>query len=98
MKPRGPCILALVAVGLVGCARVASSEATQAPAGAAQAIATIHTRKCGSCHVAPEPRSRKRGALDVALGRHKNRVHLTPAQWAAMSDYLARSDESAARE
>ena len=91
-------IIVLVAVGLVGCARVASSEATHAPADAVQAIAAIHTRKSGTCHATPEPRSRKRGALEVALGRHKNRVHLTPAQWAAMSDYLARPDESAARE
>lgn len=48
--------------------------------------------------MAPEPRSRARAQLDAALGRHKNRVHLTPAQWAAMMDYLAMSDGSTLRQ
>ena len=48
--------------------------------------------------MAPEPKSRTRTQLDTALGRHKNRVHLTPAQWAAMIDYLAASDGSTSRQ
>jgi hypothetical protein len=92
---RAPRVLALAAVGLLGCAGVASRDATHAP-GDVAAIAGIHAHKCGSCHVAPEPKSRTRDHLDAALVRHKNRVHLTPAQWAAMIDYLAASDGSTA--
>jgi hypothetical protein len=90
MSLRAPLTVALVAVGLVGCAPVASSEATHAPADVAT-IAAIHAHKCGSCHIAPEPKSRTREQVDAALGRHQKRVRLTHAQWAAMSDYLAAS-------
>ena len=51
--------------------------------------AAIHRRKCGACHVRPEPGTRTRAHLEDAFTRHQRRVHLTPEQWSAMVDYLA---------
>ena len=84
-------VFALVAIGLVGCGGAASSEKTRA-ASDVVGIASIHARKCGTCHVAPEPKSRVPEQLHSALARHKNRVHLTAAEWAAMMNYLAASN------
>ena len=84
--------LAFATVVLFGCAGFAAGDGTHAPEDTRPAIAAIHARKCGSCHTPPEPKSRTRVELDAALGRHKNRVRLTPAQWALMIDYLAASD------
>ena len=50
-------------------------------------IASLHRARCGACHVRVEPGTRTRDA--AALGRHRKRVHLTEAQWAALIDYLA---------
>jgi len=96
MRLRAFCFVGLVAVELLGCAPLASSEPTHATADAAT-IAAIHARRCGSCHVAPAPKSRTREQVDAAVERHQKRVRLTPAQWAAMSDYLTGPDGSTAR-
>jgi hypothetical protein len=93
MRSRYTCVFVLA--GLFGCAGFASSEGSHAPADRG-AIAAIHARKCGSCHMAPQPKSHTREQLDLALGRHKSRVKLTTAQWAAMIDYLAAPDGSTA--
>jgi hypothetical protein len=85
--------LAFATVMLLGCAGFAKGDGPHAPEDTRlRAIAAIHARKCGSCHTPPEPKSRTRVELDAALGRHKNRVRLTPAQWAIMMDYLTASD------
>jgi hypothetical protein len=97
MTIRAPPRFAFLAMGLLGCGGTAANRETNAP-GDTRAIAAIHAKKCGTCHMAPEPKSRTRAQLDAALGRHRNRVHLTPAQWAAMIDYLAASDGSTSRQ
>jgi ABC-type uncharacterized transport system auxiliary subunit len=97
MSARSACVAASLAMSLFGCASDTSSEKSRAPSDET-AIAAVHTRKCGSCHVPPSPKSRAREGLDAVFSRHKNRVHLTPAQWAAMLDYLAASDGSTSRQ
>jgi hypothetical protein len=62
------------------------------------AIATVHTSKCGSCHAPPAPKTRTRDHLEEALSRHKRRVHLTREEWAAMVDYLAMPEGNTARQ
>ena len=52
-------------------------------------IDELHRARCGKCHVRVEPGGRTRDALNVALSRHRNRVHLTEAEWGALIDYLA---------
>jgi hypothetical protein len=52
-------------------------------------VAAIHKRKCGACHVLPEPGSRTREHLEDAFTRHQRRVHLTADEWSAMVDYMA---------
>jgi hypothetical protein len=92
MTVRGLPPLAFATVVLLGCAGFAAGDGTRAPEDTRPAIAAIHAKKCWSCHMPPEPKSRTRMELDAALGRHKNRVRLTPAQWAIMIDYLTSSD------
>ena len=42
---------------------------SSAPATAAtREIASVHTRKCGSCHTAPEPKTRDRAHLEARPG------------------------------
>jgi hypothetical protein len=79
-----------IAITLVLAAAAVACNAPEAqvPDGA-RAVATVHTAKCGNCHVPPEPRSRTRAHLEDAFTRHKTRVHLSDDQWAAMVDYLA---------
>ena len=59
------------------------------PPNTAPAIATTISARCGTCHRAPQPDSRPREALGVALSRHHKRVRLTEDQWQAVLDYLA---------
>ena len=97
MITRGACVAAFLAMGLFDCAGDNSNEKLRAPT-EETAIAAIHTRKCGSCHAPPSPKSRAREELDAAFSRHKNRVQLTPAQWDAMLNYLATSAGSTSRQ
>jgi hypothetical protein len=53
-------------------------------------IVVLRAQKCGSCHALPEPKSHTRADLEGASLRHKNRVRLTPSQWARLIDYLAK--------
>jgi hypothetical protein len=61
------------------------------------AIASIHARKCASCHMPPEPQSRTRSEVVSARMRHRNRVRLTDEEWDAMTDHLAIPDGTAVR-
>jgi hypothetical protein len=91
--------LALMPV-LSACA--ASTPNGETPAGGRVAtaehfdVAETHAHKCGRCHAPPEPKTRTREHLTDAFGRHQKRLHLTPAQWAAMVDYLEAPDASTA--
>ena len=67
---------------LTGCAQ-------QPAAPDAPPIASLHTTRCGHCHVPPEPKTRSRAELETAFGRHKSRVHLSQDEWQAMIDFLA---------
>jgi hypothetical protein len=73
---------------LTGCGASPGPEASS-PSSDPTSIAAIHMRKCGACHVRPEPGTRTRAHLEDAFTRHQRRVHLTPEQWSAMVDYLA---------
>jgi hypothetical protein len=66
-----------------------SSALLPVPAMAGADIDELHRARCGKCHVRVEPGGRTRDALNVALSRHRNRVHLTEAEWGALIDYLA---------
>ena len=52
-------------------------------------VAAIHRAKCGQCHTRVDPGQRTRAELDVALARHRDRVHLSEDDWNLMVDYLA---------
>jgi hypothetical protein len=67
---------------LAGCAQ-------QPAAPDAPPIASLHTTRCGRCHVPPEPKTRSRAELETVFGRHKSRVHLSQDEWQAMIDFLA---------
>jgi hypothetical protein len=66
---------------LSGCAQPAAPDGPP--------IAALHSSRCGSCHVAPEPNTHTRAALETAFGRHKRRVNLSHEEWQAMIDFLA---------
>jgi hypothetical protein len=76
------CALPVLFLLLAGCAQ-------QPAAPDAPPIASVHTSRCGHCHVAPEPNTRTRAELENAFGRHKHRVHLSQDEWQAMIDFLA---------
>jgi hypothetical protein len=89
--------LACLAVpGLVACAE-APPPGTSAES-AEREIAALHTRKCGSCHTAPAPKTRSREHLEDAFSRHKKRVRLTGEEWAELTDYLALPEGKTARQ
>jgi hypothetical protein len=73
-----------VVVALVGLAGCTQTRAPDEPP-----IASLHSQKCGRCHVAPEPGTRTRAQLEDAFSRHGRRVHLSHDDWQAMLDYLA---------
>jgi hypothetical protein len=77
-----------LAPGLAGCGASPGPVASSPPSDPTS-IAAIHMRKCGACHVRPEPGTRTRAHLEDAFTRHQRRVHLTAEQWSAMVDYLA---------
>jgi hypothetical protein len=85
-----------LALGVSACAAGAPPAGSTAPA--EQAIAAIHTSKCGACHTPPGPKTRTRDHLEEALSRHKKRVHLTSDEWEAMTDYLALPEGKTARQ
>jgi hypothetical protein len=63
--------------------------AQQPAAPDAPPIASLHSSRCGRCHVPPEPKTHTRAELETAFGRHKSRVHLSQDEWQAMVDFLA---------
>ena len=71
-----------VSLLLLGCSPPASSA--DAPP-----IASLHSSRCGRCHVPPEPKTHTRAELETAFGRHRGRVHLSQDEWQAMIDFLA---------
>ena len=74
-----------------GCAASAPPSPSESE-GASSTVAAIHARKCGSCHVAPEPGSRARPYVEAALARHEARLRLSRDEWAMMVDYIAAPD------
>jgi hypothetical protein len=52
-------------------------------------IATVHRRKCGSCHRRVEPGALPRATIEAAMLRHRRRAKLTEAQWAELVDFLS---------
>lgn len=75
-------------LGAAACAESTTGTRQSAAAGGG-VITMLHASKCGKCHAPPEPQSHSRDELEAAFGRHRERVRLTTAQWAAMLDYLA---------
>jgi cytochrome c5 len=75
-------LLVVAVLGLAAC-----TPAAAVPDGSP--IASLHSRQCGRCHVAPEPRTRTRAQLEEAAPRHDRRVHMSHDDWQAMIDYLA---------
>jgi hypothetical protein len=90
-----PIVLALLP-GMFAC--VASTPSVGSPPSRDVAIAAVHAHKCGACHVSPEPKSRTREHVEAAFVRHKKRVHLRPAEWSAMIDYLSDASAPTAQE
>jgi len=86
----------LAAPGLLACA-AAPPPGTSSESGERE-IAALHTRKCGSCHTAPAPKTRTREHLEDAFSRHKKRVRLTGEEWAELTDYLALPEGKTARQ
>jgi len=74
-------VLLIAVVNLTGCMQAQTPH--EPP------IASLHSHRCGRCHVAPEPRTRTRAHLEEAFSRHGKRVHLSHDDWQAMLDYLA---------
>ena len=58
-------------------------------------VAAFHRSHCGQCHVRVEPGQRTRAELEVALARHRDRVHLSEDDWNLMVDYLAQDKPAA---
>jgi hypothetical protein len=67
-----------------------SAQSPGSPPSPDRDIVALHAQKCGSCHALPEPKSHTRAELEGASLRHRNRVRLTPSQWARIIDYLAK--------
>ena len=98
---RPPLVLSALACGVVsalvsglGCAGVdpkpgGSPVALASPGSTDTDIAAVHRARCGACHVPVMPGARSRDALEVALLRHRKRVHMIEADWTLMLDYLA---------
>jgi hypothetical protein len=88
--------------GILACAPLVACASETAPTGAdapsQNAIAALHTSRCGACHRAPDPKTRTREHLLDAFSRHKRRVHLTREEWAEMVDYLAMPEGQTARQ
>ncbi len=81
---------AIAATVFVACAPPGPAVAPQY-----EHVASVHRSRCGSCHTRVEPGARTRDQLEVALARHRTRVHLSEDDWNLMVDYLA--DKPAAR-
>ena len=73
-----------------------SMPAAGAPLSGNEFIAAVRDHKCAKCHAPPEPATRTREQLEEAFARHGKRVHLTAAQWQAMTEYLAAPQGAAA--
>ncbi len=58
-------------------------------------VAAVHRSRCGQCHKRVDPGQRTRAELDVALARHRDRVHLSEDDWNVMVDYLAQDKSPA---
>jgi hypothetical protein len=83
--------LLVLAMTTMACANAPAAESARDES----PIASLHHRKCGSCHVPVEPGARTRAELEPALARHEKRVKLTRGEWDAMLEYLASSSKSA---
>jgi hypothetical protein len=80
---------AIAVAALLAVAAGLACTTPQEPAGPHAAIAKVHRAHCGACHTRVDPGQRTRAQLEAALAHHRNRVHLTDAEWREMVDYLA---------
>ena len=88
MRPRSRGV-SLAVLAVAGGIAAAACQPTPDPTGPHAAIARVHRAHCGACHTRVEPGARTRAQLEAALPHHRNRVHLTEAEWSEMLDYLA---------
>ncbi len=82
-------------LGLAGlvAAFSAACGAAQRPGGSASAAPSSGERlwrsKCGGCHVPVRPGLHERAYLELALSRHRSRVHMSEPAWSSVIDFLA---------
>jgi hypothetical protein len=88
-----PAVLAAVTAIGAGCAPAPAHDAGATDSRTRQAEA-IRSQKCAKCHAPPEAMHHTRAELETIFGRHRVRARLTPEEWDAMVDLLARSDET----
>lgn len=86
----------LAGLGATVAALVACAASAPASSPDGRPIAATHRHQCSRCHAPPEPGTHTRAQLEGAFSRHKTRVRLSTDEWAAMVDYLAAPDGSAA--
>jgi hypothetical protein len=82
-------VIASLAAATAACASGAGDGTRADSADSHATIAALHQRKCGSCHRLVEPSTRSRATIVDAMGRHEKRLRLSPAEWSALTDYLA---------
>ncbi|MGH7437640.1 MAG: hypothetical protein ACRENE_18335 [Polyangiaceae bacterium] len=90
------CLPALVAAAIAigaGCAPAPANDALVTDSRTRHAEA-VRAKKCARCHAPPEAMHHTRAELETIFGRHRARARLTPEEWDAMVDLLARSDET----
>jgi len=88
---------ALVALACVlGVATAACESQRPAESTSTPEIASLHQRKCASCHRLVEPSTRSRAAIEDAMSRHGKRVRLSQNEWRALVEYLAPSPATSA--
>ena len=90
-----PLVLAAVTAIGEGCAPSPAQDAG-ATGSRTRHAEEIRTHTCARCHAPPEAMRHTRTELETIFGRHRSRAHLTPEEWDAMVDLLARSDETPA--
>jgi hypothetical protein len=88
-------IVGLMAAGCGAQSQESSAAATPLGTETDEAhIAAVHRAKCGTCHVRVDPGTRSRTEIELALGRHHRRTHLTDREWTLLVDYLAKDREA----
>jgi len=90
-----PSAIAAATAIAVGCTPAPAHDAGATDSRTRHAEAIV-AQKCARCHAPPEAMHHTRAELETIFGRHRVRARLTPEEWDAMVDLLARSDETPA--